>query len=193
MHKSGPRLSPRRSLLKALQLLRNFSLLSKPGRSLRATAAAAPGGVVLDLSSGCLARADGHCKAGPHYQSKQELTTAVRRPLRPSGFHRKARREARSCGSGAAIELETQPTATRLSKMIRSQRDSSDARHDARHGSKAFCAAKEESRRPTWNRSDHSDRGDFRHRMLVLAGVGPRKSVQTHCIRWQRLDGSTGT
>jgi hypothetical protein len=84
---------------------------------------------------------------------------------------------------GAAVELETQPTATRLSKMIRPQRDSSDARHDARHGSKAFCAAKEESRRPTWNRSDHSDRGDFRRRLLVLAGVGPRKSAQTHCTQ----------
>jgi hypothetical protein len=47
LHKSGPRLSPRRSVLKALQLLQNFSLLSKPGRSLRATTAAAPGASFL--------------------------------------------------------------------------------------------------------------------------------------------------
>jgi hypothetical protein len=44
--------------------------------------------------------------------------------------------------NGEALELETLPTPTRLFKMGRSQRESDTARHDARHGSKAFGASK---------------------------------------------------
>jgi hypothetical protein len=44
--------------------------------------------------------------------------------------------------NGEALELETLPTPTRLFKMGRSQRESHAARHDARHGSKAFGASK---------------------------------------------------